>query len=153
MQSHLSMEQDDFINQQIRYLIQTTKAAKFYLSEIQISQFKNYLSKLIEWNKRINLVSKNDEQKIVERHFLESIAILNIIDLPQTSHLIDVGTGAGFPGLPIKIMKPDLHITLLDSKRFKILFLRDIVSTLKISNINIVRERAEIAWELHILFW
>lgn len=139
------MKDDCLINNQMEYFRKIIKLSNYNLSEKQIDQFKNYLIKLLQWNKRTNLISKRDEKNVVLRHFLESIAILDIIEFPINSCLIDVGTGAGFPGLPLKIVRPDLNLTLLDSKRLKILFLSDILKALNLSNVDIVQDRAEIA--------
>jgi len=139
------MKNKYLIESQIACLIKTTRFANCLLSDEQIEHFKKYLIKLLLWNKRINLISKNDENRVVSRHFLESIAIFDVIDFPINSCIIDVGTGAGFPGLPMKIIRPDLNLTLLDSKRFKTLFLTDVLNVLSLSYVEVVKERAEIA--------
>jgi len=139
------MNEKHLIDNQIAYLQKVMESMNFPITEIQISQFEKYLLKIIQWNKRINLISKNDEKNIVSRHFLESIAVLDIINFPLNSIIIDVGTGAGFPGLPLKIIRPDIKLTLLDSKRFKTIFLADVLKALNLEQVAIVRERAEIA--------
>ena len=139
------MKNKYLVENQIACLIKTTRHANYHLSDEQIEHFKQYLIKLLQWNNRINLISKNDEIRVVSRHFLESIAIFDIIDFPINSCIIDIGTGAGFPGLPLKIIRPDLNLMLLDSKRFKTLFLTDVLNILKLSNVEVIKERAEIA--------
>ena len=139
------MSNKGLIDTQIAYLRKKIELANFSISESQVNQFEKYLAKLIQWNKRINLISKNDEKNIAARHFLESIAILEAINFPNHSYVIDVGTGAGFPGLPLKIIRQDLNLILLDSKRFKTLFLNDVLNTLKLANVEVVRDRAEAA--------
>lgn len=139
------MKNNILIDTQINYLKEVTKASNFHLSQKQINQFEKYLIKLLEWNKRTNLISRNDEHNIVSRHFLESIAILDIIKFPLNSFVIDIGTGAGFPGIPIKIVRSDFNLTLLDSKRTKILFITDVLNALNLENVEVIRNRAEIA--------
>lgn len=131
------------IEDQITHLRVKLNNSDFACSEKIINSFRLYLIELLKWNKKINLISKNDETQVVSRHFLESIAMLEVFPFPENCSVIDVGSGAGFPGLPIKIIRPDLKMTLLDSKRYRILFLREIVSILKLSDINVVKERAE----------
>ncbi|MBD3290136.1 16S rRNA (guanine(527)-N(7))-methyltransferase RsmG [candidate division KSB1 bacterium] len=132
------------IDTQIDYLKKKLEESHFKISEKQIDQFKLYLIQLLQWNKKTNLISKKDESVIISRHFLESISLLEIFQIPENSKLIDVGSGGGFPGVPIKIMRPDLYMTLLDSKRFRFLFLNELVSKLDLTKIKVLKERAEI---------
>jgi 16S rRNA (guanine527-N7)-methyltransferase len=109
----------------------------------QIVQLTTYLRLLQEWNKRINLISPNDEERIAERHILESLAVLSIWSFPEAASVLDLGSGGGFPGLPLKIMRPDLGMTLLESRQKKALFLNTVVRELKLENCRIVNARAE----------
>jgi 16S rRNA (guanine527-N7)-methyltransferase len=132
------------ITEQIILLTEKLKVLSWSLSERQIKQFQIYLEELISWNQRTNLISPHDEAKIVTKHFFEALAILDVFDVPPNSYIIDIGTGAGLPGLPIKIVRPDLNMTLVDSKRMKTLFLKSVVAKMELSNIEIVNERAEV---------
>ncbi|NIR48506.1 16S rRNA (guanine(527)-N(7))-methyltransferase RsmG [candidate division KSB1 bacterium] len=119
--------------------------AGIQLSELQSERFLLYHQELLSWNRRTNLISKNDEARIVQRHFLES-ALLSLFQILQGDvSVIDIGTGAGFPGLPLKIVQPAMSLTLLDSKRMKTLFLKSLIRKMNLSNIELVCERAEIA--------
>lgn len=106
-------------------------------------KFSTYINLLRQWNKRTNLISRNDEKHIVERHILESIAVFDLINIPEGSTCLDLGSGAGFPGIPIKIVRPDLNMTFLDSKRMKCLFLKKAVQILELSSVLIICERVE----------
>lgn len=139
------------IEDQINYLTLMLTNSVFECNEQIINLFRLYLIELLKWNKKINLISKNDETQVVSRHFLESIAMLEMFPFPEKCSVIDIGSGAGFPGLPIKIMRPDLNVTLLDSKRYRVLFLQEIVSVLNLTDIKVVKERAESACD-HIDF-
>ena len=106
-------------------------------------QFEIYQQSLKFWNQKMNLIARGDVGKIVERHFLESIGWLNVFSFPQNATVLDLGTGAGFPGLPMAIMRPDLNVTLMDSNRKKILFLKNLVEELHCPSVRIVLGRAE----------
>lgn len=108
----------------------------------QQEKFVLYQKEIIAWNRKVNLISKKDENRIVTHHFLDSACCLRYF--PQKALVIaDVGSGAGLPGIPIKILRPDLKITLIESKRKKIYFLKSVVEKLSLVNINIICERAE----------
>ncbi len=120
------------------------KTAVFYhFSPRQKKQFELYVDVLEEWSRRTNLISKNDLPKIVTRHIVESLEVARQGLIVNASHVLDVGTGSGFPGVPLSIFYPDVKFTLLDSKRMKILFLKDVVDYLGLSNAQPVCERAE----------
>lgn len=109
----------------------------------QVAQLQNYIALLLEWNQRINLISPNDEERIAERHILESLAVFSAWSFPQNASVLDLGSGAGFPGIPLKIMRPDLAMTLLESRQKKTLFLNAVVRELKIENCRVINARAE----------
>ncbi|MFQ6112607.1 MAG: 16S rRNA (guanine(527)-N(7))-methyltransferase RsmG [bacterium] len=113
------------------------------LSDYQRNQFRIYYHEILNWNKRINLISKKDENRIVGRHFLESSAIALFDVFAKGRLVLDLGSGGGFPGMPLKIVRPDLCVTLLDSKRMKILFLRSLAEKLNLKGVNFICERAE----------
>ena len=112
-------------------------------SEDKINLLAHYRTLLLQWNKKINLISRKDEARILERHFLESIGLLTAVDFMQNMRILDLGTGAGFPGLPIKIVRPDLDMIMVDSIIKKTRFLEDVVCKLKLSNIVVLTGRIE----------
>ncbi len=119
-------------------------SARMVLSENQALQFALYWQAVLAWNSKAKLVSKSDENRLLERHFIESAILSKNEVFHPHANVIDVGTGGGFPGLPLKIVRPDLRMTLLDSKRWKTLFLRDLISQLKLSDLRVENERAEV---------
>ncbi len=113
------------------------------LSDIQASQFEAYRKMLVLWNQKTSLISRADENRIVDRHFIESSALAMCEELPNHAALLDLGTGAGFPGVPLKILRPDLVVTLLDSRRIKTIFLRTLLPSLGLHDVRVVCARAE----------
>ncbi len=111
------------------------------LSEKQKEQFSKYKDLLKEWNEKINITAITDDKEIDIKHFLDSLTPLKYFD--GNKKVIDVGTGGGFPGLPLKIFNNDLDITLLDSLNKRIVFLNKVIEELKLSGIEAVHGRAE----------
>ena len=111
------------------------------LNDEQIEEFKKYLELLIEWNEKINLTSITEENEVITKHFADSLSIQKYIK--DNSKVIDVGTGAGFPGIPLKISNSSLEITLLDSLNKRINFLNTIIQELHIEKIKTIHGRAE----------
>lgn len=111
----------------------------------QVEKFDNYFRLLIEWNKKINLTAIINYEDVIKKHFLDSILLLKVYskDLFTSKNIIDVGTGAGFPGLPLAIMLPDAEFTLVDSLNKRIEFLKEVIDILKINNITLIHSRAE----------
>lgn len=107
-----------------------------------LQQFDQYAELLVDWNQRINLTAIVEPREICSKHFLDSALLLKHAKLAQGSRLIDVGTGAGFPSLPCKILRPDLDVTLLDSLNKRIHFLTNVSENLQIST-NCIHARAE----------
>ena len=105
------------------YLTEAIKDYKIKLSEEQFSQFERYFELLCEWNEKINLTAITDPKGVAVKHFADSLSIFNYIDVPQNARVIDVGTGAGFPGVVLKIARPDIQLTLLDSLQKRLNFL------------------------------
>ena len=114
---------------------------KIELEEKQIKQFYDYMNLLIEWNKKINLTAITELKEIILKHFVDSLTISKYIN--EKSTLIDVGTGAGFPGIPLKILRNDIKITLVDSLNKRIKFLNEVINKLNLSNIKAIHGRAE----------
>ena len=115
---------------------------EFYnINEKKKKEFDEYMSLLLEWNKKINLTAITDHDEIILKHFVDSLTISKYIN--NGSKVIDVGTGAGFPGIPIKIYDETLDITLLDSLNKRINFLNEVIKNLELANIRTVHSRAE----------
>ena len=104
--------------------------------------FARYCQLLQEWNQRMNLTAITDDQGVAEKHFLDSLLPLTLWELPREARLIDVGTGAGFPAVPIKLLRPDIQITLLDSLQKRLTFLEEVCSQLGIQA-ELLHARAE----------
>lgn len=117
------------------------KKINIELSDEQVSKFIKYKNLLIETNKYINLTSITEDDEIILKHFIDSLTINKYIE--QDKSLIDVGTGAGFPGLPIKIIRDDINITLLDSLNKRINFLNSVIDELQLKRIKTIHGRAE----------
>ena len=113
------------------------------LSERQYQQFNNYFELLIEWNKVMNLTGITEYEEVNEKHFVDSLSIVKAVDIGSIETVMDVGTGAGFPGIPLKIAFPHLKVTLLDSLNKRIKFLDTVISELKLEDIHTIHGRAE----------
>jgi 16S rRNA (guanine527-N7)-methyltransferase len=131
-------------------MIVMMRALKTKLEEVGISCSKNqllifqkYHDLILKWNVRTNLVSFSDRTRIVERHFLESIAVLGAVEIERGAKILDVGSGAGFPAIPISIIRPDLNFILTESKRKKVLFLKGAIAELALKNVRLLEQRCE----------
>ena len=116
---------------------------KIQYNDEQIEQFRSYYELLTEWNKKINLTAITGYEDVVRKHFIDSILICSLLDLNKDIRIIDVGTGAGFPGIPIKILNPDCRIVLLDSLNKRVRFLETVVNELGLDNVECIHGRAE----------
>lgn len=108
-----------------------------------IDRFIEYYNLLIEWNKKMNLTAITDEKEVITKHFLDSVVLVKFMDMNKVSTLFDIGTGAGFPGLPLKILYPHIKLSLLDSVNKKIQFLDEVVKKLSLTDVNCIHGRAE----------
>lgn len=114
------------------------------ITDTQLEQLDKYYKLLIEWNEKINLTAITDEKDVYLKHFYDSATMNKIIDLENIHLLCDVGTGAGFPGLVLKILFPNLHVTLVDALEKRIKFLNIVIDELCLKDIDTVHERSEI---------
>mgnify|MGYP004534365333 FL=1 len=113
------------------------------LTEEQIQQFIKYYEMLVEKNKVMNLTAITEFDEVIEKHFLDSLSLIKVYDLKKDISVLDMGTGAGFPGIPLKIAFPELKVTLADSLNKRILFLQEVIDELHIEKIEAVHARAE----------
>ena len=113
------------------------------LNDIQIQQFIKYHEILVEWNSFMNLTGITEYEEVVQKHFVDSLVLCKAIDVDQVSNLIDIGTGAGFPGIPLKIAYPHLNVTLLDSLQKRIKFLDEVIMQLGLHDVETIHGRAE----------
>lgn len=121
--------------------IEGAKSFGIYLEEREIEAFDLYLKELLKWNQKINLTAIRTEKGIVLRHFLDSLSVYPC--LPRASTLLDIGSGAGFPGIPLKMVEPSLEITLIDSVRKKVDFQRHIIRKLGLKGIETIHGRVQ----------
>lgn len=131
------MEEEEFYKK----MKESLKELNIELSEKQLKQFYDYMNILIEWNKIMNLTNITEPSEVVQKHFVDSLTALKTIK--EDDCIIDVGTGAGFPGIPIKIAFPETRVTLLDSLNKRIKFLEEVINKLELKNIETIHGRAE----------
>lgn len=114
------------------FLIEALNEMTIDIPKESIESMEKYYDLLIEWNEKMNLTAITEPKEVAIKHFADSLSILKNIDIPQNSKIIDVGTGAGFPGLPLKIVRDDLQLTLLDSLNKRLIFLDKVCEELNI---------------------
>ncbi|WP_077369281.1 16S rRNA (guanine(527)-N(7))-methyltransferase RsmG [Anaerosalibacter sp. Marseille-P3206] len=127
----------------VNTLIDGSKELDIQLTEEQVSKFTLYKELLLEWNQKINITAIDDEEEIDIKHFLDSLTILKIDLFKKGVKVIDIGTGGGFPGLPLKIVEESIDLVLLDSLKKRINFLDEVIKELKLDNVNTIHGRAE----------
>lgn len=123
--------------------IEELEKINIILTEEQIEKLDKFYKLLIEWNKKINLTRIEDEKEVYLKHFYDSLTIVKVVDLNKINTLCDVGTGAGFPGIVLKIVFPSLKITLIDSLQKRVNYLNTIINELNLNNIEAVHARGE----------
>ncbi|MCM3387561.1 16S rRNA (guanine(527)-N(7))-methyltransferase RsmG [Ureibacillus chungkukjangi] len=129
------------MNQQ--QFIEALKEMGIELSDTQIEQFNKYFELLVEWNEKMNLTAITDLEGVYLKHFYDSISASFYFDFTKVESVCDVGAGAGFPSLPIKICFPHLHVTIVDSLNKRITFLNHLSEQLQLDNVTFVHSRAE----------
>lgn len=123
--------------------IQALAEKGIHLSDQQIQQFRTYFELLVEWNEKMNLTAITDQQEVYLKHFYDSISAAFYVDFTQPLEVCDVGAGAGFPSLPMKICFPEMRVTIVDSLNKRIQFLKHLSSELGLNHVEFVHARAE----------
>ena len=124
-------------------LTNTFTSEGFSLTEQQLHQFVTYYDTLITWNQKMNLTAIEEPVEVAYKHFVDSACLLRVVPNLKQKSMIDVGTGAGFPGVPLKIMEPALDLTLFDSLNKRIIFLQELCQKLQLKDVKAVHGRAE----------
>ncbi|PTK28570.1 16S rRNA (guanine(527)-N(7))-methyltransferase RsmG [Mammaliicoccus sciuri] len=123
--------------------IDTLKESGITLTDKQIKQFETYFEMLVEWNEKINLTAVTEKEEVYLKHFFDSVTPSFYIDFNEIETICDVGAGAGFPSIPLKIVYPHLQITIVDSLNKRIKFLNELAASLDLDQVNFVHDRAE----------
>jgi len=119
------------------------KYTEYELTDYQLNQFKIYYEFLIEYNKKVNLTRITEKDEVYIKHFLDSIIPIKQVDFNKIYKIIDMGSGAGFPGIPLKILYPHLEVLLVDARKKKLIFLDQLIEKLKLTNTKTLHERLE----------
>lgn len=122
---------------------QKLQEAGISLTDQQIAQFARYYELLVEWNEKMNLTAITDRDEVYLKHFYDSLTLAFHVDLSQPLSLVDVGAGAGFPSIPLKIAFPDLRVTIVDSLKKRIGFLDTVIDELDLDQVQAIHDRAE----------
>ena len=126
-----------------RKLAQSCRLLGIKLNEKQVRSFRVYRDHLLDWNPRAKLISSKDEIRILNRHFVDSLSLLKVMDVLPGMKVLDVGSGGGFPGLPLKICRPKICVTLLEPKEKRYYFLKSLVRRLGLKGVNLCRRQAQ----------
>jgi 16S rRNA (guanine527-N7)-methyltransferase len=126
-----------------KFIHETQKMTGIHLTNRQVTAFTTYEQELLSWNEKFNLTAIREPEAIRTKHFLDSLTVLSELNHPIPERLVDVGTGAGFPGIPLKIMLPELKLTLVESVGKKAEFCRHVVEVLNLKDVVVLNLRAE----------
>lgn len=137
------MTRDRVDNMDEKQFIEELQKKGITLNETQLNQFENYFKLLVEWNEKVNLTAITEKGEVYLKHFYDSISASFYYDFDQDLTVCDIGAGAGFPSIPLKICFPQLKITIVDSLKKRITFLETLVKSLELSDVNLVHSRAE----------
>src|SRR6266581_8003725 len=132
------MSQEDALS----LFVQGLRQLDTKVTDEQVDQFLRYRQELLDWNARFNLTAITDPDEILFKHFLDSLSLLSVYDKPE-ARVLDIGAGAGFPGLPLKIVRPQWQVVLVEATRKKVAFLQHMIETLQLKNVEAVHARAE----------
>lgn len=124
------------------YLLEKADQMGFILTEEQVNQFIHYMVLLLAWNTHTNLTAIKEPKDVLEKHFLDSLMLEKAVKIPVGAEMIDVGSGAGFPGVPLKLLRPDINLTALDSGNKRLAFLKALGEKLNVE-IKLIHARAE----------
>jgi 16S rRNA (guanine527-N7)-methyltransferase len=119
------------------------KELEINVTDHMLEQFESYYHILVEWNQVMNLTTITEYEEVYVKHFMDSLSIAKVMDMSKITSMIDIGTGAGFPGIPIKIVFPEIKVTLLDSLNKRVKFLNTVIDELGLENITAIHGRAE----------
>ncbi len=131
------MEKEDFYKK----LQEKAKKINLNLSVEQLDKFYRYMLLMIEWNEKINLTTIIEPEEIILKHFIDSLTIVKYIK--EGNKIIDIGTGAGFPGIPLSIINRNFNLTLVDSLKKRLVFLEEVIKELELTNVKLIHSRAE----------
>ena len=134
---------EEKVRDRIDVLTEKLELLDITVSQKQTEQFLMFYEMMINTNQVMNLTSITEPVEVMDKHFVDSLAVKRIYDLNQKVSVIDVGTGAGFPGIPLKIVFPEIHIVLLDSLNKRVKFLKDVVEVLELQNVECIHGRSE----------
>ena len=133
----------DSVKSQLVYLQDVASASNITLIPEQLRMFELYIRQIILWNRKTNLVARGDIQKIAKRHIYESLLLTKAADLSGAIRVLDIGSGAGMPGIPLRIWNPDIELTIFESNRKKVIFLDLMSDMLGLENFNVHYARVE----------
>jgi 16S rRNA (guanine527-N7)-methyltransferase len=137
----LTLLPEQFIQKFRHHLEKSLKTNEIELSELQMDRMAGHAAELLTWNQKMNLTAIKEPLEVAEKHFFDSIAVTSF--LTTETSLADIGSGGGFPGIPLKIMKPELNVILIDASQKKINFLKHVIRRLKLENIDAIHARVE----------